>query len=50
MERSVGMTLAVQSGCFVTLSPNMSTYLRELAFRCGNPATKGFYWLDQSLL
>ena len=31
MERSVGMTLAVQSGCFVTSSPNMSTYLRELA-------------------
>ena len=37
MERSVGMTLAVQSGCFVTLSPNMSTYLRELASDVGTP-------------
>ena len=35
MERSVGMTLAVQSGCFVTSSPNMSTYLRELASDVG---------------
>ena len=37
MERSVGMTLAVQSGCFVTLSQNMSTYLRELASDVGTP-------------
>ena len=29
MERSVGMTLAVQSGCFVTSSPNMNTYLQK---------------------
>ena len=35
MERSVGMTLAVQSGCFVTSSPNMSAYLRELASDVG---------------
>lgn len=35
MERSVGMTLAVQSGCFVTSSPNMSTYRRELASDVG---------------
>ena len=35
MEHSVGMTLAVQSGCFVTSSPNMSTYLRELASDVG---------------
>lgn len=34
-EHSVGMTLAVQSGCFVTSSPNMSTYLRELASDVG---------------
>ena len=30
-----GMTLAVQSGCFVTSSPNMSTYRRELASDVG---------------
>ena len=35
MERSVGMTLAVQSECFVTSSPNMSAYLRELASDVG---------------
>ena len=35
MERSVGMTLAVQSGCFVTSSPNTNTYLRELASDVG---------------
>lgn len=35
MGRSVGMTLAAQSGCFVTSSPNMNTYLRELASDVG---------------
>ena len=35
MERSVCMTLAVQSGCFGTSSPNMSAYLRELASDVG---------------
>ena len=35
MEHSVGMTLAVQSGCFVTSSPNMSAYLREFASDVG---------------
>lgn len=35
MERSVGMTLAVQSGCFVTSSPNTNTFLRELASDVG---------------
>ena len=35
MEHSVGMTLAVQSGCFVTSSPNMSAYRRELASDVG---------------
>ena len=35
MERSVRMTSAVQSGCFVTSSPNMSAYLRELASDVG---------------
>lgn len=34
-ERPVGMTLAVQSECFVTSSPNMSAYLRELASDVG---------------
>lgn len=42
MERSVGMTLAVQSGCFVTSSPNMSTYLRELASDVGTLQQKPY--------
>lgn len=35
MERSVGMTLVVQSGCFVTSSQNMNTYRREFASDVG---------------